>query len=231
MLPLYDTEPNRFNRFSWMTIALILVNTAVYIWQINTYVTHGEAAYVAIIRTFGITPAYILAREGAGIFSAVACMFLHGSPEHLFFNMLALWVFGRRVEDACGAWRFLVFYLCCGFIASIFHILVDFQKEIPAIGASGAIFGLQGAHLLLYPGGRIRTLIVWIIPFWPRIPAIWIVLYQIPLQIFSAFGSLLLNIEVRTAYWAHLGGFFGSIIIVFFLRPWASTRFWGQEPI
>ena len=231
MLPLYDTEPNRFNRFSWMTIALILANTAVYIWQSSIYALHGQEGYMAIIRTFGTTPASILAREGAGIFSAVASMFLHGSPEHLFFNMLGLWVFGRRVEDACGAGRFLLFYLCCGFIADIFHILVYFQEEIPSIGASGAVFGLEGAYLLLYPGGRIRTLVVWIIPFWPRIPAIWIVLYQIPLQVLSAFGSLLFNIEVFIAYWAHLGGFFGSIIIVFFLRPWASTRFWRQEPI
>lgn len=122
----------------------------------------------------------ILIREmvGGGAISNVTAMFLHGDLFHLIGNMLPLWVFGRRVEDACGSLRYLAFYLFAGTWANILFVVVLSDSPIPGIGASGAIFGLMGAYLLLYPGGRIRTLVfVNILPIWPRIRAVWIVLY------------------------------------------------------
>lgn len=231
MLPLYDTEPNRYSRYSPMTIIIIVVNVLVFIYQLYYSFSYGEQQYREFILTFGITPGLIVERQGAGILSSFTSMFMHGDAGHIFFNMLALWVFGRRVEDACGPFRFLIFYLCCGLVADVVAVMADPTSLTPAIGASGAVFGMEGAYLMLYPGGRIRTLILWIIPFWPRIPAIWIVLYQLPLQLIPAYNVLFNNANSNIGYWAHLGGFFGSIIIVLFLRPLASVRFWKSLPI
>lgn len=230
MLPINDTEPNRYGR-SYMTIVIILINIAVYAYQLNYAIQNGNESYWAFIRTFGITPQLIFTRQGAGLLSAFTSMFMHGDFSHIFFNMLALWVFGRRVEDACGPFRFLIFYLCCGLMADYFALFTQPTSLTPAIGASGAVFGMEGAYLMLYPSGRIRTLILWFVPLWPRIPAILIILYQLPFQLLPAFNVLLNGADYNIGYWAHLGGFFGSIIIVFFLRPQASVRFWKSLPI
>ncbi len=231
MFPLYDTEPNRYNRFSPMTLTIILLNVAVYVYQTYYYFSYGEEQYWRFLLTYAITPNLIVNQQGAGIFSAFTCMFLHADPAHIFFNMLALWVFGRRVEDACGPFRFLIFYLCCGLVADLTAVMAEPNSTIPALGASGAVFGMEGAYLMLYPSGRIRTLIIWFVPLWPRIPAIWIMLYKMPFQIIPAFDVIFNGGDYSVGYWAHLGGFFGSIIVVFFLRPLASARFWKSLPI
>jgi membrane associated rhomboid family serine protease len=159
-------------------------------------------------------------------------MFLHSNLFHLLGNMLALWVFGRRVEDACGPWRFLAFYLLAGTWAHILFALVEYDSGIPGIGASGAIFGVMGAYLLLYPGGRIRTLVfISFLPLWPRIRAIWVVLYFVGIQIIPAIQILLEEADYRVNHWAHLGGFFSSIFILVFLRPEAFARYLSDTPV
>jgi membrane associated rhomboid family serine protease len=141
--------------------------------------------------------------------------------------MLPLWVFGRRVEDACGSWRFLAFYLLAGTWANILFTLVQHDSPIPGIGASGAIFGVMGAYLLLYPMGRIRTFITFIpfVPMWPRIRAIWVVLYFVGVQIIPALQILLRQADYSVNHWAHLGGFFSSVFILLFVRPEAYARY------
>jgi membrane associated rhomboid family serine protease len=163
--------------------------------------------------------------QGGGAVSNLTAMFLHGGFLHLLGNMLALWVFGRRVEDACGSIRFVAFYLLAGTMANVLFILVQHNSDVPGVGASGAIFGLMGAYLLLYPGGRIRTLIIWIIPFWPRIRAIWIVLYFVSIQIVPAIQILTGEAEYSVNHWAHLGGFFSAVFVLLFLRPEAYARY------
>jgi membrane associated rhomboid family serine protease len=158
-------------------------------------------------------------------------MFMHGGFLHLFGNMLALWVFGRRVEDACGSVRFLAFYLLAGTMAHVLFVAVQHNSDVPGIGASGAIFGLMGAYLVLYPGGRIRTLIIWFIPLWPRIRAIWIVLYFVGVQIVPAFRILTEDAEYSVNHWAHLGGFFSAVFILLFLRPEAYARYLSDTPV
>jgi len=146
--------------------------------------------------------------------------------------MLPLWVFGRRVEDACGPWRFLAFYLLAGTSANIFFTLVLSHSSIPGIGASGAIFGLMGAYLVLYPGGRIRTLVFLpFVPVWPRIRAIWIVLYFLGIQIIPAIRILSGKGDYTTNHWAHLGGFFTAVFILLFLRPEAYARYFSDTPV
>jgi len=222
MFPLNDTEQNRYSFFPIMTVILIVINCFVYYLEVFVI---GED-YWPFFMKYAVTPRLILSGQGAGALSNITAMFLHGGFFHLFGNMLALWVFGRRVEDACGPWRFLAFYLLAGTWAHILFILVQQDSRIPGIGASGAIFGVMGAYLLLYPGGRIRTLIfISIVPLWPRIRAIWIVLYLVGIQIIPAIQVLLRKAHYSVNHWAHLGGFFSAVFILLFLRPEAFARY------
>jgi membrane associated rhomboid family serine protease len=228
MLPLNDTEPNRYSEFPYMTVTLIVVNALILVWELTlpADTLHG------MIWTFGITPSLIWARQGAGIISAMTCMFLHGGISHLLGNMLFLWVFGRRVEDACGSVRFLFFYLLAGTTASLMTALTQPHETIPGIGASGAIFGVVGAYFVLFPSGHIRTLwFISFIPTWPKIRAFWFVLYYLLIQIPPAIDSYMNGVQYGTGYWAHLGGFFACIFIPLFLRPEAFARYLSDVPV
>jgi membrane associated rhomboid family serine protease len=228
MLPLNDTEPNRYSFFPIMTVLLIVFNC--FIFYIEVFFI-GED-YWAFFMKYATTPRLILSAQGGGALSNVTAMFLHGDIFHLGGNMLALWVFGRRVEDACGPWRFLAFYLLAGTWAHVLFVLVQFDSRIPGIGASGAIFGLMGAYLLLYPGGRIRTLVfVSFVPLWPRIRAIWVVLYFVGIQIIPAIQTLLRQEDYSINHWAHLGGFFSAVFILLFIRPEAFARYLSDTAV
>jgi membrane associated rhomboid family serine protease len=205
-----------------MTVTLIVVNCFIFYLEIFVIGEH----YWPFFMQYATTPRLILSAQGAGALSNITAMFLHGGLSHLLGNMLALWVFGRRVEDACGPWRFLAFYLLAGTSAHILFTIVQYDSMIPGIGASGAIFGVMGAYLLLYPGGRIRTLVfLSFVPLWPRIRAIWIVLYFIGIQIVPAIQTLLRKEDYSVNHWAHLGGFFSAVFILLFIRPEAYARY------
>jgi membrane associated rhomboid family serine protease len=222
MFPLNDTEPNRYSFFPIMTVIVVVIN--LFAFYIEVFVI-GEN-YWPFFMKYATTPHLILSAQGGGALSNVTAMFLHGGLFHLLGNMLALWVFGRRVEDACGPWRFLAFYLLAGTWAHVLFILVQSDSRIPGIGASGAVFGLMGAYLLLYPGGRIRTLVlVSFVPLVPRIRAIWVVLYFVGIQIIPAIQILLKKTDYSVNHWAHLGGFFSAVFILLFLRPEAFARY------
>jgi len=222
MLPLNDTESNRYSFFPFMTVLLIVTNCYVFFFQ--PFIIGGDIW--TFYMKYAATPRLILNAQGAGALSSITSMFLHGGLSHLLGNMLALWVFGRRVEDACGPWRFLAFYLLAGTFADVLFTIAQYNSPIPSIGASGAIFGLMGAYLLLYPGGRIRTLVfLSFVPVWPRIRAIWIVLYFVGIQIIPAVQILLRGADYSVNHWAHLGGFFSAIFILLFLRPAAFARY------
>ncbi len=228
MFPINDTEPNRYSAFPIMTLSLIFLNSAIlFIWP--------PYQYEHIIEWVATVPTMVFSRVGGGFLTGLASMFLHGGLFHLFGNMFGLWVFGRRVEDACGSWRFLIFYLLVGFGSDLIYTLVNFQSDIPVIGASGAVFGVMGAYLILYPKGRIRTLIFWfsLIPSWPKIRAYWVILYFLALQLLPAADILLneTNDQYRVAYWGHLGGFFASLTILLFLRPEAFARYWSDTQV
>jgi membrane associated rhomboid family serine protease len=226
VLPINDTEPNRYSSIPIMTLLLIAVNIvvmvcALFLWQ-----------YVPLYRLYGSVPHFILTEVGGGALSSITSTFIHGDIFHLVGNMLILWIFGRRVEDACGPWRFLVFYLFCGLCADLLSTLIRHQEAIPGIGASGAIAGLLGAYLILFPGGRIRTLFLFVmIPFVPRIRAFWYVLYWLAYQFIPVYQILVYDLDYSVNYWAHLGGFFSSLFVIFYLRPEAFARFLSNEPV
>lgn len=233
MFPINDTEPNRYSWFPFMTIGLIAVNTFIELAK-PLYLPADMTLwqYWEFMMRFYFTPKLILAAEGPGIVSGITSMFMHGNFFHLLSNMGALWVFGRRVEDACGAWRFLVFYLLAGVGADLITTLVMYNSPTPGVGASGAIFGVMGAYLLLYPTGRIRTLVmISFVPAWPRIRAGWIVLYFLGIQIIPALNILLSDANYGVGYWAHLGGFFSALFVFLFLRPEAFARYLSETPV
>lgn len=229
MLPFNDTERNRYSFFPIVTVILIITNCFVFYREILVFM-HGD--YWPFFMKYATTPILIMNAQGGGALSNVTAMFLHGGLIHLIGNMLPLWVFGRRVEDACGPWRFLAFYLLAGTWAHILFVLVQADSRIPGVGASGAIFGLMGAYLLLYPGGRIRTLVfISFVPLWPRIRAFWIVLYFVGIQIIPALQILRDEADYSVNHWAHLGGFFSCVFIFLFLRPEAFARYLSDTAV
>ena len=233
MIPINDTEPNRYSWFPFMTIFLITVNTFIEVAK-PLYLTDdmGMMQYWDFMMHYYFTPQLILSAEGPGILSSFTAMFMHGNFFHLLGNMGALWVFGRRLEDACGAWRFLGFYLLAGTSANLLTALVMHNSPIPNVGASGAIFGVMGAYLLLYPAGRIRTLVLLsFVPAWPRIRAGWVVLYFLAIQVIPALNILFSDENYGVGYWAHLGGFFSAVFIFLFLRPEAFARYLSDIPV
>ena len=233
MIPLNDTEPNRYSWFPFMTVSLIAINTFIEIAKPLYLPPDTEFwLYWQFMMRFYFTPELIFAMEGPGILSSFSAMFMHGGFFHLLGNMGALWVFGRRVEDACGAWRFLIFYLLAGTLAHLLTALVLNDSPIPSVGASGAIFGVMGAYLLLYPAGRIRTLVfISFVPTWPRIRAGWVLLYFFALQVIPALDILFSNADYGVGYWAHMGGFFSAIFVFLFLRPEAFARYISDTPV
>lgn len=222
-LPLKDINPTR--RRPVITWTLIAVNVLVYIYQL----WHGSgganlAASLGMV-PFEITRMTDLAEPVAGIYHAqgpspifltlFTSMFLHGGIFHLGFNMLYLWIFGNNIEDVLGPTRFILFYFAAGFVAHAMHIAADTSSIIPTIGASGAISGVMGAYLMLYPQARIMTLL-WIFIFiqFVYIPAFFIIIYWFVLQLISGFFSLGGGLAGGVAWFAHIGGFLGGVFLI-----------------
>jgi membrane associated rhomboid family serine protease len=141
-------------------------------------------------------------------------MFMHGGWEHILGNLLFLWVFGNNIEDSMGHIRFIVFYLLCGILAGLAHVLLSPTSSLPAVGASGAIGGIMGAYVLLYPRVRVRT---WVPPFFfLNLPALFVLGYWFVLQIIMAgvtFGPEA-GEQGGVAVWAHIGGFVAGLVLI-----------------
>jgi membrane associated rhomboid family serine protease len=230
MIPLNDSEPNRYIRLPVMTLTIITINCIVMLIVFSS--SPSVEALLPTMRKYGAIPTVILARQGGASLTSITHLFLHGGLWHLFGNMLGLWVYGRRVEDMCGPVRFLLFYLTCGVFANIISTMAQAQSDIPTIGASGALFGVMGAYLILFPKGRIRTLVVLgVIPIFPRIRASWLILFFLLLELPPAFNILFRQADYQIGHWAHLGGFIASLSIMFFIRPEAFQRYRNDLPL
>ncbi|MEM7115553.1 MAG: rhomboid family intramembrane serine protease [Chloroflexota bacterium] len=232
MLPLNDIEPNRYTSWPFMTLALVCLNVIIMGFE-NIVIVQDRETFQMLITLLGIVPTDTLQQATSGAITSVTYMFLHGGVWHLLGNMLALWVYGRRVEDLCGPWRFLLFYILCGIFASFITLLTQSQSDIPVIGASGAIFGVMGAYLLLFPRGRIRTLVLLgIVPLFPKIRAYWIILYFLAINIPPAFNMLVYqDLNYQTAHWTHLGGFLAGLFVFCFIRTEAFYRYRNDLPL
>jgi membrane associated rhomboid family serine protease len=213
VLPLFDDTPLRRVRFAFVTVSIIVLCAAVFVYQM----TLPESEADRFLFTYGAIPADLfgLADRPAEIaalpslLTVVSSMFLHGGFMHILGNMLFLWVLGDNVEDAMGHGRFIGFYLLCGIIAAFAHAGSEPSSTVPTIGASGAISGVIGAYLMLHPHATIRTLVLrFIVP----LPA-WAVLgLWIGLQVFYAAAAP--PTEGGVAWWAHIGGFVAGVILI-----------------
>ena len=202
MFPIKDENPSSTTPV--VNISLVLVNIAIFFCFFFYSVD-----YRTVIMNYGMVPMYIL--RGERLYTLFTSLFLHGGFIHLFGNMIYLYIFGDNVEDAFGHFRYLLFYLICGVAADFTHILSLTQLEltIPTIGASGAISGILGAYLILYPRARILTLVFYGWAFITAIPAIFFLGFWFLMQwLFAVF-----EVGGGVAYWAHIGGFVAGLIL------------------
>ncbi|MBW1680126.1 MAG: rhomboid family intramembrane serine protease [Deltaproteobacteria bacterium] len=230
MFPIRDTQPS--HTYPIVNMALIGANVFVYLLEM----IQGPAVD-RFIFLYGLVPArysvpYLAERFSFGdqIFSLFSFMFLHGGFWHLLGNMWSLYIFGDNVEDRLGPFRYLLFYLCCGWVSGLSHLLVNWHSATPTIGASGAVAGVMGGYLLLYPNARILTLIpIFIIPYFLHIPAYIFIGAWFILQFIHAAGAPSQGAGV--AWWAHIGGFlFGLVSLKLLLRvPSLGPTGWLQN--
>jgi membrane associated rhomboid family serine protease len=223
VIPLHDDIPTR--RFPAVTVALIAANVAVFIVQLalpRWGLTLQGWYYLLGARPFELTHRMDVPPFGwfpwwATLFTS---MFVHGGWLHLLFNMVYLWIFGNNVEDAMTRPRFTAFYAVCGIVATATQVLVAPESDVPLIGASGAIAGVLGAYLVLFPRARVLTVVplvfvfpVFEVPAWILL-AVWFVLQGVGGA--QSYGSG----QAGVAFFAHLGGFVaGMLLVLLFARP------------
>lgn len=206
MFPLYDESvPSR--KLPFLTILLISLNVFIFLF------TYFSPNFEKIVFEYGIVPSRILKGENLSIL--ITSMFLHGGFLHLIGNMWFLWLFGDNIEHDLGKIKFIIFYLLCGILAGIFHIFLVSAEDIniPTIGASGAISGLLGGYLILFPKNKIRAFILLFFqPLVFSVPAF----FYIGIWFFYQFLSV--GTLSSIAYFAHIGGFIAGMILVLLLR-------------
>ncbi len=208
MIPLKDDVPTR--TFPFVTIALIIVNCVVFAVEL----LQGEKL-MSFVNSFGAIPYEVTTgtdTEPLVYFpvrlTVFSSMFLHGGWSHLLGNMLYLWIFGNNIEDRMGHVRFIIFYFLAGVAASVAQIAVSPRSMVPLIGASGAISGILGAYLLLYPKAKVLTLVPLVVFLRIiRLPAYVVLGFWIVLQIVNGFVSLSYTAQGGVAFFAHIGGF------------------------
>ena len=216
MIPLRDVIPSRTT--PWVTFALIGLNIAVYLWGL----TLGERGYEELLLTYGLVPADF------SWLTLLTSMFLHGGLFHVASNLLSLWIFGDNVEDRFGHGRFLVFYLLAGIAAALAQVWANPDSTIPLVGASGAISGVMGAYLVMYPQSRIHVLVFFIFYIDViEVPAAVFLVIWFLLQILGGVGRVASE-SGGVAFWAHVGGFAtGAAAALLFRRPQPD---WWSRP-
>jgi len=222
MFPIRDHNPS--GRTPYVTYMLMAANIGIFL----SYV--GIMDDARLINSFWYNWAMIPARisDGQSYYTLVSSMFLHGGFMHLIGNMLFLWIFGDNIEDALGHLKYLAFYLASGVLAALTQCAVDPTSVVPTVGASGAIAGVMGGYLLLFPKAKVDILIIIVVIFRILpIPA-WIMLaVWFGMQFIGGIGS---DTQAGgVAYWAHAGGFIAGLILVIpiWLRL-GGTAFWQQ---
>ncbi|MBP9047871.1 MAG: rhomboid family intramembrane serine protease [Tabrizicola sp.] len=219
MFPIRDHNPS--GQTPYVTFTLIAINVLVFLWYFTSL---SEWDTQRLFLAWGLVPARLM--SGEGLETVVTSMFLHAGWMHLGGNMLFLWIFGDNLEEEMGHLGFLIFYLACGAAAGLAQALPDPGALTPMVGASGAIAGVMGGYLLLFPKARVDVLFIFIIFF--RIFAIpaWIVLgIWLALQIFSGVATP--TDAGGVAYWAHVGGFVAGLVLT--LPAWrrrGASGYW-----
>lgn len=213
MIPIKDNVPTR--TFPIITVSIIVVNILIFLWQRTTL---PAAETEVMYKNYGLIPREFLASLSTrwdllpyNVLTIFTSMFLHGGFLHLGGNMLYLWIFGNNVEDTMGHKRFAFFYLTSGVAAAVFQFLYDPSSNVPMVGASGAVSGILGAYLLLFPYAKVKTLFfIFIFIKIVELPAILLLSIWFFVQVFYS------HLE-GIAWYAHIGGFvFGLLAVKLF---------------
>jgi membrane associated rhomboid family serine protease len=207
MFPIGDDDSAR-RSFPVITYALIALNVLFFFVELS-----GGDAFIG---KWAFVPSRFLANPGADFLTIFTSMFMHAGWLHLGGNMLYLWIFGDNVEDRFGPIKFLVFYLLCGIAATFAQLAFSMGSNIPNLGASGAIAGVLGSYILLFPQGKVRVLqgqqII-------QVPALIVIGFWIVLQLFSGIGSITAAADTGgVAYMAHIGGFIAGFVLTFLFK-------------
>lgn len=223
MIPFKDDNPTE--TYPYVTVGLIALNSLIFLWQLMTPAGGEQVAFL-----YGAIPQSLITMERtqpiSPVMSVFTSMFLHGGLFHVAGNMLYLWIFGNNIEDSLGHVKFLLFYLFSGIVAAYSHALTDPSSTIPMIGASGAVSGILGAYLLLFPHARVHTLIIFGF-FWQvvRIPAVVVLGFWIVLQVLNGILGAGALRHGGVAWFAHIGGFIAGISTIKLWRPRKRVRF------
>jgi membrane associated rhomboid family serine protease len=214
MIPLYDTARSR--RVPIVTWLLIALNVLVFVYEIGL----NAPALERLVRAWGLVPALLISQPQTEWTTVLTSMFLHGGWFHMLSNMWVLFIFGDNVEDRMGGGRYLMFYLMSGVAAGMLQSFLLPGSREPMIGASGAIAGVLGADLILFPHARVASLVpIFFIFTIIQIPATLFLLFWFVSQLFSGWLTLGGTAGSGVAWWAHVGGFlFGILAVSFFAR-------------
>jgi len=207
-----------------VTVGLILANCLVFYHQLTLSLPAGQR----FVFEWGAIPYQIIHGEilsGRGLVppfvTLFSSMFLHGGFMHLIGNMLYLWIFGNNIEDTLGHFRFLTFYLLAGLSAALIQVLSDPQSTTPMIGASGAVAGVLGAYLLLFPQARILTLMfIFFFIRMIRVPALVVLGFWFLMQLLGVTSGA----ETGVAFFAHIGGFVAGLVMIKVFQPRRARR-------
>src|SRR4029453_1743506 len=212
MFPIGDDDSAR-RTVPVVTYALILINVLFFFVELSG----GEP----FIQQWSVVPRRLVANPAGDFITIFTSMFMHAGWLHLFGNMLYLWIFGDNVEDSFGHAKFLIFYLLCGLAATFAQVFVSAGSSVPNLGASGAIAGVLGAYIVMFPRGQVRVMMGrGIIPM----PALVVIGFWIVLQFISGIGSIAESAQTGgVAYMAHIGGFIAGLVLTFLFRA-AGTR-------
>ncbi len=214
MIPIRDINPTR--RFPVVTVGLIVVNALVFFFELSLTPYELNRTF----RTAGLVPYQVTHNLGVPVaLDFITAMFLHGGWLHIVSNMLYLWIFGNNVEDVIGRVRFLVFYLLTGILASLAQVVVSPEAQVPTVGASGAIAGVLGAYLVLFPRTQVQVIVLFF--YFIRlvqVPAVVVLGFWFVLQFFNGVASLGMPDMGGVAYFAHIGGFVAGLILIFIFR-------------
>jgi membrane associated rhomboid family serine protease len=224
MIPLADTAKQK--RPAVVTGLLIAANFAVFGWELWLGFGVSDHALSSFVTEHALVAKRIIAHptDGPQWLTLLSHMFLHGGPMHVLGNMWFLWIFGSHVEDRMGSLKYLLFYLLSGFAAAVAQIVVAPGATIPMVGASGAISGVLGAYLFLFPTAWILTLVPWIVPILP-LPALVFLPYWFVIQALSGLGALKEGVDGGVAWWAHAGGFLAGASLTW----WAKREKWIRK--
>jgi len=204
MIPNSDQNPTRTTPY--VTYVLIALNIVAFLLERQLIGSHGESY---VISGYGLVPTRISADPSGEAFTILTSMFMHGGFGHLGGNLLFLWIFGDNVEDAIGHGRYVLFYLLCGVCAALAQVLTNIGSQAPMVGASGAIAGVLGAYLVLYPQAPITVFVGF---FLISLPAWVVVGFWFLLQLSGGWAALGLDASSGVAFFAHIGGFLAGVL-------------------